>query len=814
MDTLLQDTRFALRTLAKNRGFAFVAILTLALGIGASSAIFSVVDNVLMEPFPYKNADRLMSVVLHDQDKSGESGIRTGYSSSEFQVFASQNHVFNHLIGAAGEDILYKTAFNTQHFDAAHVTPGTFELFGVPALLGRLAQPADYEPGAPPVFLLRYKIWVTHFNADPSILDKTFVLNGTPRTLIGIMPPRFGWYDAELFIPEKPTASTAAIRDPLSQDWFLLGDLKPGVSKSQAASDLTVIAKHLAEIRPADYPKHLTAQARPLGDGVIGRFRTTLYMLFAAVGLLLLIGCANVANLMLARAMTREKEFALRAVLGAGRLRLMQQLLVESSLLAAAGAALGILLAWGGLKFIVFALPQDSIPTESVIQLNGLVLAFTLALAVLTAVLFGLGPALQAARRDLNDPLRDSGKGLGGAFRSARLRDVVVVLEVALSLILLCGAGLVMRSFIALREVPLGFQPDHVLVALLPLPADRYHTAAQVSGFYRPLLARLQALPGVVTAAEASALPPYGGIPTDIDIPGTTHEDRWTALFQLCSQEYFTVLRMQFLEGRGFTEAEVDGARKVAVVNQTFARRYLRGRSSILGQRVHLAQLETFTDPVRDAWFEIIGVIPDAKNQGLQDPVEPDVWIPYTLSGSATHAIMLRTSQDPLSLMDSMRHEVWATDSNVVWWYANSLQAFINSYSYAGPRFSFFVMVIFAAVGLVLVLIGIYSMLAYITARKTHEIGIRLALGAEGSNILALVVTTGLRLVLAGLTIGLVVSFALGRVIASQLWQISPGDPLTLTSMSLLLLLTGIAACWIPARRAAKVDPLVALRYE
>jgi putative ABC transport system permease protein len=332
---------------------------------------------------------------------------------------------------------------------------------------------------------------------------------------------------------------------------------------------------------------------------VVGQFKTTLFIVLAAVGLLLLIGCGNVANLLLARATTREKEFAIRSALGANRWRLIRQLVVESMILAMGGAAVGTLLAWGGLKSLVALMPQNIIPAEAVIHLNTPVLLFTLGVAVLTALVFGLVPALKAARKDVNEPLRDSGKGVSGGFRHGRFRDAVVVLEVGLSLTLLVAAGLLMRSFVALRDVKLGLRPDHVLVARLPLPVDRYKTAAQVAGFYRPLLQRLKALPGVVEATETSTLPPYGGIPSDIEIPGKSHTEKWNAMFQLCSEGYFPVLKIQFVGGRPFTEAEVNGARKLAVVNQTFVKKYL-GNDNPIGQQVRIAQLEQFEDPVKE----------------------------------------------------------------------------------------------------------------------------------------------------------------------------------------------------------------------
>ncbi|MGA8344941.1 MAG: ABC transporter permease [Candidatus Sulfotelmatobacter sp.] len=814
METLRQDIRYALRNLSKTPSFAVVAVLTLALGIGASTAIFSILENILMEPFPYPDAQRYMFPEIHDTERN-EPGGRNGFTGPEFLDYVAQNHVFDRVIGNDNLDVLYRSGEGTELLRGNYVTPGTFEFLGMSPLLGRVMVPADYEPGASPVFVLRYKTWVNEFAADPKILNKTFVLNGTQRTLVGIMPPRFGWGDADLWIPDKPSHAIQknVIAGAFNRYWSLMGHLKPGVSQKQAVADLTVVANRLATIYPKDYPKHFTVEIESLTDLVVGRFRTTLYIVLAAVGLLLLIGCGNVANLLLARATTREKEFAIRSALGASRSRVIRQLLVESLILAAGGALLGVLLAWGGLKFIVALMPQDIIPAEAVIRLNTPVLLFTLGVTILTALTFGLVPALKAARKDLNEPLRDTGKGLSGGFRHGRLRNAVVVLEVALSLTLMVAAGLLMRSFVALREVHLGFQPDHVMSARLPLPVERYKTADQVASFYRPLLLRLKALPGVVAVTETSTLPPYGGIPSEIEVPGKTHSEKWDSIFQLCSEGYFQVLKIQLLDGRTFTEGEVAGARKLAVVNQTFVKKYLPGENPI-GRQVRIASLADFEDKVPDPTFEIIGAVADARNHGLQDPAGPEIWIPYTVTGSAFRGILVRTAQEPLSMLKAVRHEVWATDSNVALTLTGTLEGYISQFSYAGPRFGFMLMIIFGTIGLILVTIGVYSVLSYTTARRTQEIGIRMALGAQGADVLSMVIRMGLRLVAIGVVVGLIVSLALSRILATQLWGVSAYDPWTLTCVPIVLLMTGFLACWLPARRAARVDPLVALRYE
>jgi len=812
LNTLWQDFRFGLRMFLKSPSFTIVAVLTLALGIGASTAIFSVIDNILLEPFPYPDAGRFMGVQIHDLDQNGPGG-RGGYTPAEFLTIQDDNHVFDRIIGNSDEDVLYSSGGGTERFSGEEVTPGTFEFLGMKPLLGRALQPADYKPGAPPVFVMRYRLWATRFGADPALINQVFTLNGVPRTLVGVMPPRFAWGAADLWTPFWLDRAEAPSRSGFSRHYFLLGHLKPGVTVHQAEADLTVIAKRLAVEYPQEYPKHFSVQVISLAEEVVGGFRTMLFLVLSAVGLLLLIGCGNVANLLLARATTREKEFAIRAAIGAGRWRLARQLLMESLMLSVSGAVCGSLMAWGGLKALVSAIPKNSIPAEAVIRINGPVLLFTLGVAMLTALIFGLAPVLHVSRRDLNEALRDTGKGVGAGSGHARLRNALVVLEVALSLTLLVGAGLLMRSFVALRDVKLGMQPDHVLVARLPLPQDRYKTAAQIEAFYRPLLQRLKALPGVVDATETSTLPPYGGIPTDVEIPGKVHQEKWEALFQLCSDSYFSVLRIPLMEGRFFTEAEVNDAKKVAVVNREFVKKYF-GAEDPVGRSVRLDFLQKFADPVADPSFEIVGVAGDVKNQGPQRPVRPEVWIPYTMTGSAERGVLVRTGQDPMSMLNPVRDAIWATDHSVALTLTGSLESFINQFTFAAPRFGFLLMTIFAVIGLILVIIGVYSVIAYTTARRTQEIGIRMALGAERKNVLLMVLGSGLRLVSLGVILGIGASLGVARLIASQLWGVSARDPFTLAFVAVALLGIGSAACWLPARRAARVDPMKALRYE
>jgi len=810
MHSIWQDLRYGLRGLRKRPGFTVLAVLALALGIGSVTTIFSVIDNVLLDPFPYKDAGRIVTFQIHDAER-GDRGGRGFFLIPEFLDYQEQNHVFDRVVGDSNEDVLYTNGEGTERFQGTNVTPNVFAFLGMPPLLGRGITVDDGKPGAPPVFVMSYKLWAKVFNLDSKILGRTFVLNGKSRTLVGVMPLRFTWWGSDLWIPAPLDRSDPEARQ---RGFVLQAHLKPGVTMQQAEADLTVIAHRLARVYPKDYPKKYSVEVQTLADSVVGRFKTVLYTLLGAVGLLLLIACSNVANMLLARASAREKEMAVRASLGASRWRLIRQLLLESLLLAMGGAVAGCLVAYGGIQALVAAIPENTIPDEAVIGLNVPVLLFSLSVAVFTAVLFGLAPALHMAKPDIVEPLKDSGKGVSGGFRHGKLRNTLVVVEVALSLVLLVGAGLLMRSFVALEQVELGLNPDNILVARLPLPKEQYKTATAKQHFFRELLQRLYALPGVVAATETSTLPPYGGIPSEVDVPGKTHSDKWNAIFQLCSEGYFPTVGIRTLRGRLLSEADVNDARKVAVVNQTLVKRFF-GQEDPIGRQIKLSMLETVPDPpVKNPVFEIIGVVVDAKNQGIQEPPSPEVWVPYTVTGAFARGILVRTSQDPSLMLNTVRREIWAVDRNVALTMTGTLKDNLNSFSYSEPRFSLILLGVFAGVGLVLVAIGVYSVIAYTVSRQTHEIGIRMALGAGRADVLRMVMRMGMRLIGLGTIAGLVASFGVTRLLASQLWNVSPHDPVTICAVVAVVAGAGFAACYFPARRATRVDPPVALRYE
>lgn len=810
MSTVVQDLKYGLRLMGKRRGFTSVAVLTLALGIGAATTIFSVIDNVLLNPFPYVDAQRIVMITIHN-DADNRPGGRSWFRDAEFLDYQEQNHVFDAVIGGTGQDVLYFNGQGTEQFDGGLVTPNMFQVLGVPALLGRTLLLDDARPDAPPVFLMAYKLWATRFDLDPSIVGRTFVLNDVPTTLIGIMPPRVTKLGADLWIPVVPDRSRP---EKDAHFYMFQAHLKPGITLRQAQADVNVIAHRLAQIYPKNYPKQFSVQIDTWADRLVGQFSQTLYTLAAAVGLLLLIACSNVANMLLAHGSAREKEMAIRAAVGASQRRLVRQMLIESFILALGGALAGCLLAYAGIKVLVTFIPQDTIPHEAVIGLNLPVLAFCTLVSIFSAVLAGLAPALQTAKLDILERLKDSAGTLSVGFRRGKLRSGLVVVEVALSLVLLAGAGLLMRSFVALQEVDLGLRPDNILVARIPLPRGQYTTAAAKQQFFRSLLERVSALPGVVSATETSTLPPYGGIRTEIEISGKTHTDKWEGIFQLVSEGYFRTLGIRQLRGRTLSEAEVNDARKVAVINQTLARMYF-GEDDPIRRSLTLKMLATdVTPPVTDPVFEIVGIVADAKNDGIQLPPRPEIFIPYTITGSFERGILVRTARAPLAMLDTLRKEIWAVDRNVALTMTGSLEDYLKRFTYAEPRFSLILLGVFAGIGLVLVTLGVYSLIAYTVSRQTREIGIRMSLGATRRQVYRMVLRMGLQLIALGAVAGLLLSFGVTRVLAHQLWSVSPHDPVTLITVVAIMGLAGLAACYFPARRATQVDPMVSLRYE
>jgi putative ABC transport system permease protein len=662
---------------------------------------------------------------------------------------------------------------------------------------------------------MSYALWNRLFNRDSNVLGATLNLNGTPRTLVAIMPPRFRFGDGEVWMPLELNRSTFVTGFGVQpNEVWTIGRLKRGVSLQAASADLGVIAKQSEKLYPAWFRIHYALVVNSFKNEAVGRFRFTLYALVGAVSLLLLIACSNVANLLLIRATVREKEILIRASMGATRSRLVRQLLVESCLLAAASCLVGCLFAFLGLRGVAAAIPSDMIPSEVAIALRPTALLFAIVVSVLTSLLCGLTPTFHILRRDLQAGLTRSGKGTSGDYRHGRLRSSLVAAEVALSIVLLVGTGLMVRTVYALERVEIGFDPARLVYADLSFPECRYDTAAQKKLFLGKLLDRVSAIPGVIAVTEASSIPPYSFGWTELVIPGKTHSEPWGSTFDMCSEGYFQTLRRTLLRGRLLSRGDIDSARHVTVINQTLARVYF-GDENPVGQRIKFSSLEEWAaDWPQDAYFEIVGVIADAKNSGLQDAPRPEVYLPHTISGTGPRKIMVSTATNSNLVLAGLRREIAAADPDVAISDSGSIQTFLRRWYYAGPQFTLIILTILAAIGLLLVLIGIFSVMAYTVSLETHEIGIRMALGAQQSDVLRMVLKKGLILILAGTLAGLVASVALTRLMASEIWGVSATDPWTFSAVAILILAAGLIACLFPARKAARVDPLLSLRYE
>lgn len=816
LDEILRDFRYAARSLRKDRRLTLTAILALSLGIGACTVVFSVIYSVFFSAFPYKNFDRLTVVEVRNLGTAGNWKTRNYFSGEEARAFREQNQVFENTVAYMGNHVLYDDGETLRYLPiAANVTSNAFEFLGIPPLLGRTISEEDERPGAPPVFVLGYRLWKSEFRGDSAVVGKTFLLDSKPTTLVGVMPPRFDAFGASFWLPV--VANQARI----------MGRLKPGVSIQTAQANLDAIAHQVQKANPAATDlEQFAIVAQPLLDSKIGSFRTTLYALLAAVFLLLLIACSNVANLLLARATAREREIALRATLGASRARLIRQLLAESSLIAFAGTVLGSGLSVFGLQAVVALIPPGTLPSETSIQMYAPVLVLSLGIAALTTILCGLAPALHIARGDLQLRLSGTRQG-GGNLRRGNIRSTLVVCEVALSIVLLIVAGLLMRSFFALTRVDFGFPPERVAFLSLALPhtynfswADPHTIQTSLdkkNTLTRRLLDRISTLPGVTSAAELmDEPPPLKSEWSDTIIPGKPHSERWETHEESCSEGYFATLGLPLLRGRLFDKGDVTSARFVMDVNETFARLYFPGENP-LGKRVRLGVFDLpFLAAPRNVYFEIIGVVGNRQTRTEDSSswqVFPEVFYPYSVQSFNWRAFMARTNGDPKALLKTMGQEVRAIDPAVVISESGSLDSFLREF-YRGPKFELVVLASFASIGLLLVLIGIFSVMAYTVSLRTYEIGVRAALGAQRSNIFLLMLRRGFRWILSGIVLGVMASYALTRFLASQISGVSPTDPLTFTTVSLLVALVGMAACFLPARRAASVDPLVALRHE
>jgi putative ABC transport system permease protein len=580
-----------------------------------------------------------------------------------------------------------------------------------------------------------------------------------------------------------------------------------------AEADLSVIAKRLETAFPTYFRARYKVKIHTLIEGAIGHFKLTLFALMAAVMMLLLIACSNVTNLFLARAIVREREIVIRAALGATRARLMQQLLAESAVLAAVSCLVGCIFSYLGLRVLVGLIPPDTIPTETAITLSPAAIWFAIGVTVLTTLLCGLSPAIHSVGGEFHVRLAAGGKGTSSGLTQGRWRAGLVIAEVALSIVLLISSGLMVRTLVALEHVNIGFDPTKVLYAQLSLPEGRYETASQQKVFFRKVLDRITAIPGVIAATEATSFPPYSWGWTTVVVPGKTHPEPWGTTFDMCTEGYFQTLGRQLLRGRLLSQSDVESARQVTVVNQTLARDYF-GHENPVGQRIKFSDFEMYADWPRDAYFEIIGVIADAKNHGLQDPPRPEAYFPYTLTATGSRGIMVRTELNPDSILTSLRREISAADTGVVVAETGSIENVLEQSYYVGPQFTFATVSTFAVIGLLLVIVGIFSVVTYTVSLQTHDIGVRMALGARQSDILLMVLKKGLVLICTGIVIGVLGSLGLTPLLASQLWGVSATDPWTFSVVVASIVAVGLTACFFPARKASQVDPLITLRYE
>jgi len=813
IETLWQDVRFGARAWRKSPGFTLVALASLALGIGATTAIFSVVYGVLVAPYPYARPQEIWAPLVRDLKQAQQGGF--SFHQMRDYVELKKLPAFADTMATLPENRLLTGDRTPENFRAVSVTANAFQFLGVPPALGRTIQPSDIRrDGQPePVIVLSYKAWQRLFDGSPSGLGKKLLLNEQPFTVIGVMPPRFGWWTDDggwLALPEdaldhRPVA--AILR------------LKSGVSAKVGAEQLQALHLELAKIHPENYPKAgFTTTLKNYLDITVaeGEMRSSLRLLFGAVGFLLLIACANVANLQLARGTARSPEIAVRMSIGAGRARLFRQLLTESVLLSVAGGALGVLLALAITKAIVYLMPDFYVPNEARIAVNLYVLLFSAGVSVLTGVVFGLAPALECSRPGLVDALKDAGRTLSGAA-GGRTRKALVIAEIALSVVLLMGASLTIRGFLELQRVDAGFQADRVLMVGLQLAPKRYATYQQRIAFTERVLAAVTDLPGVQAAAIGNGGLPFGGARSAYAIEGQPKEEARTMLVGLISADYPRTLGIPLRAGRQLSPQEVAHAEPVALLNEAASKLWPAGASPI-GGRVHLDVLEkpagaVLAPAAAKPEVTVVGVLADTRNAGLRNPAEPAVYIPYTRLAPPGRTLALRTQAQPLLLLNAVRGRVRGIDKDQPLGRPITLEEVLGSAT-VQPRFNMALFSFFGGMGLALAAVGIYSMLSYSVARRTHEIGIRMALGAGRSEVLGLILAMGGRLVLIGLGVGLAASFALTRGLRSEVFQTTETDAAAAGCVVLVLGAAALLACFVPAWRAARLDPMAALRHE
>ncbi len=815
MQTLLQDVRFGLRMLAKNPGFAAVAVLTLALGIGANTALLSVVNGVLLNPLPYWQPGRLVAL----RERNGNFG-EMSISYPNFLDWVRGNRSFSALAGYYADDFSLTGMGEAERVPAEMISASFFPLLGVKPVIGRAFRPEEDQVGAAPVVLISSGMWKRKFGSSPDVLGKSMTLNGTAYTLVGVVPADFH-YASGNFHPSDVYVPIGQWNDPNFRDrkthmgMNAVGRLKPGVSFAQAKADMEVLGRHLA----AEYPeadKGSGITLIPLKQDVVGDIQPTLLVLLAAVGFVLLIACVNVANLLLARSTGRTREFAIRSALGATRGRVIRQLLTESILLALSGGGLGLVLASWGLKGALAVLPE-ALPRAEEVHLDGRVLLFMLAVSVLAGILFGLAPALKNSQRDLQDTLKEGGRGLSGPRH--RAQRVFVVVEMALAVVLLAGAGLMIRSLSKLWSVDPGFDPHNVLTFDLSFPSAISSPDA-IRATWRQIQGRLDAVPGIKASSLSAGAVPLGNnsvLPFWLEgqpKPSSQAGMKMT-VFYLIQPDYLQVMGIPLKRGRFLTPQDREHSPLVVVIDDKFARLAF-GTQDPIGKRVNF--------DILNITAEIVGVVGHVKQWGLDtdstSPSQAQCYLQLSqfpdklMSLVATGiGVAVRTAGSPLAQVSSIRHALGQVNSHMVLYNAETMDGIISA-SLAARRFSMILLGIFAALALVMSCVGIYGVNSYLAGQRTHEIGIRIALGAERRDVLRLVLGEGVKMALVGVATGLVAALGLTRLMASMLFGVTAHDPLSFAVVAGVLILVALAACYIPARRATKVDPMVALRYE
>jgi putative ABC transport system permease protein len=814
MDTLLQDIRYGIRRLAKNPGFALTAALALALGIGANTAIFSAVNAVLLTPLPFAEPQRLVWVWERD---TRTTRPRNPVSPVSYAAFRARTDVFE-AIGSSRDAVYNLTGSGEPETIIGYrFSESFFRVLGRAPLLGRTFLAEEDQPGAPRVVVLSHKLWTRRFAADPKVVGRPITLNGESHTVIGVMPPGFQHPSfAELWTPLSLTPEQAQSRD--LRILRLVARLRPGVGLDQAQAAVDEVQRRLARQHP-DTHGGWGAVVNPIESRYTADIKPALLVLLGAVGFVLLIACANVANLLLARASARRRELALRSALGASRLRLVRQLLIESVLLATLGGALGTLSAYWSLDWLLALFPRGvanlAIPRLEQIRLDTSVLGFTALLTVGTAILFGLAPALHSSRLGLVEALRPSVRG-GSGHGGGRLRGGLVVAEVAIALVLVTGGMLMVRSFRNLRGGDLGFEPRGLLTARLSLPGYRYRDPAQRLAFVERVLSNVGAIPGVEAVAATPYLPLSGWYSDEAfriegQPPVEPGREPQTSI-RVVNEGYFQAMRIPVRKGRAFAGSDGEQSPRVAVINETMARRYFAGEDP-LGRRIHVRLLpDTEPDDPR-TWHEIVGVVGDVRHHGLARPPEPETYFPYRQDPVSMVCLAIRSPLEPKSLADAVRGAIWAVDGEQPVFAVMTYEQ-LAADSVAVRRISTQLLGSFAAVALLLAALGIYAVMAYAVAQRTQEVGVRVALGATARDVVGMVLGQGLRLAGLGSAIGLAASLALTRLLGSLLWGVSPTDPVSFATVLATIGAVAVLACVLPAFRAARVDPMAALRYE